>query len=120
MQARDRQRGLQRTVIARRVVPELVAAVEGAADADPASLWFALPGDELELDLELVRVRIAGVCGLEYGPGVAAPGHEQLGGVVDLGELHPLSASAARIRGELGERKDHTSPPMTARTPLGT
>jgi hypothetical protein len=56
-------------------------------DANVAAGRLVLPGDEPQLDLELVRVGVAGVCGLEDGPRVATARHEELGRVVNLGEL---------------------------------
>lgn len=61
--------------------------VEGSPHANPATRGLVLPLNELQLDLELVRVRVTRVRGLEDCAGVAAARHEQLGGVVDLGEL---------------------------------
>ncbi len=80
-----------RTLIARRVVPELVGAVKGTADANVAAGGLVLPGDKMQLDLELLCVWVAGIGGHENGPGVTTPGHEHLGGVVNLGELHRVS-----------------------------
>lgn len=77
----------QRTGVARRRVAELVAVVEGLAHANDTTWWIILPAHEGQLYLELVRVRVAGVCGLEEGSGIGTPGHEELGGVVDLGPL---------------------------------
>jgi len=75
------------TGVAWRVVPELVAAVKRVADADPTAGRLVLPAKEKQLDLEGVCVGVAGVGRLEEGPRVATAGHEQLGGVVNLGEL---------------------------------
>lgn len=78
---------VRHTLIARRVVPELVGVIVGGTDANPPASGLVLPLDKLQLDLELVRVRVAGISGLEDGPGVPAARHEHLGGVVNLGEL---------------------------------
>jgi hypothetical protein len=75
-----------------------VAAVKGMADANVTAGGLVLPGHKLQLDLELVCVRVAGVGGLEDGPVVAAAGHEQLGGVVDLGELQVLVEWLTSVR----------------------
>jgi hypothetical protein len=56
-------------------------------NADVAAGGLVLPLDERELNLERARVGVAGVGRLEHGPVVATAGREQLGGVVDLGEL---------------------------------
>lgn len=64
-----------------------MASIEGVADANVTACGMVLPGHKAQLDLELVGVRVAGVRRLEDGTVVAAAGREQLGGVVNLGEL---------------------------------
>ena len=66
-----------------------MASIERLADANMAAGGMVLPGHKAQLDLELVCVRVAAVGGLEDGTVVAAASREQLGGVVDLGELGP-------------------------------
>ncbi len=74
-----------------------MAVVKRRADADPAAGVVVLPGDKPQLDLERICVGVAGVGGLEVSPGIAAARHEQLGSVVDVGELgaHQLSGRPA-------------------------
>ena len=74
----------ERTVIAGRVVAELVAALECRPNADPATGGIVLHPHELELDLQVTRVGVAGVGRLEHTTGVGAPSHEQLDGVINL------------------------------------
>lgn len=81
----------EHTGVARRRVPELMAAVKSVADADPTAGGLILPFHKAQLDLELICVRVAGVCGLKDGAVVPTSCHEQLGSVVDLGELWKIS-----------------------------
>mgnify|MGYP006976751169 CR=1 FL=1 len=97
-----------------------MAAIEGAADADPAARSLALHLDELQLDLRLVGIGVASPGGLEDGARITTLGHEHLGGVVDLGELRMPRVSNVDLVDHVRAERDHTSPPMTARTPLGS
>lgn len=97
-----------------------MASIEGLADADVAAGGMVLPGHKAQLDLELVRVRVAAVGRLEDGTVVAAAGREQLGGMVDLGELGAPLCQLRAAGGVLAPEQRHTSPPMTRRTPFGT
>jgi len=82
------------TGIAGRVIAEFVATIKGVAHTNPTPSWLVLPGHEPQLDLGLGRiVGVARIGGLEDGAGITTPRHEQLGRVVNVGELVPESAN---------------------------
>jgi len=60
-----------------------------------AACRLAYPRHETKFDLEGTSVWVASVGRLEDGSGVAAPGHKELGGMVDLGELSANDSAVA-------------------------
>lgn len=90
-----------RTRILGRRPAELVTLARGGAYADVTAGKVAVAAalDEFEPNLQLIRVGVAAVDGLENGSGVAALRHEELGRIVRDEILEGTSGQGSEFSG---------------------